>query len=67
MDEVERIKKEKLERMMEKVRSPVIKKPVEVTDRNFNDVITRKKYAILDCWEAWCKPFKIIATSIKNK
>lgn len=66
MDEVERIKKEKLEKMMERVRNPVIKKPVEVTDSNFNDFITRKKYAIIDCWAAWCMPCRIIAPSIEK-
>lgn len=66
MDEVERIKKEKLEKMMERVRNPVIKKPVEVIDSNFNDFITRKKYAIIDCWAAWCMPCRIIAPSIEK-
>jgi len=66
MDEVERIKKEKLEKMMERVRNPVIKKPVEVTENSFNDFITRKKYAIIDCWAAWCMPCRIIAPSIEK-
>lgn len=66
MDEVERIKKEKLERMMERVRNPVVKKPVEITENNFNDFITRKKYAVIDCWAAWCMPCKIIGPSVEK-
>jgi thioredoxin 1 len=66
MDEVERIKKEKLEKMMGKTRSTVARKPVEVTEHNFNEFITEKKYAVIDCWAAWCMPCKIIAPSIEK-
>ncbi|HDM22771.1 thioredoxin [bacterium] len=66
MDELERIKKEKLEKMMERVKNPPIKKPVEVTDDNFNDFLRKKKYAIVDCWASWCMPCRIIAPSIEK-
>lgn len=66
MDEIEKIKKEKLEKMMERARNPVVKKPVEVTNTNFNNFITKKKYAIIDCWAAWCMPCRIIGPSIEK-
>ena len=59
MDDVERIKREKLKKMM-----TTTKKPVEVTDSNFNDFVTKKRYAIVDCWAAWCAPCRIVGPVI---
>lgn len=61
MDEIEKIKKEKLEKMMKE-----LKKPVEVTNTNFNNFITKKKYAMIDCWAAWCMPCRIVGPSIEK-
>ena len=61
MDEIEKIKKEKLKKMIKNS-----KKPVEITNTNFNDFITKKKYAMIDCWAAWCMPCRIIGPSIEK-
>jgi len=39
---------------------------MEVTGSNFDDFVTKKKYAMVDCWAAWCMPCRIIAPSIEK-
>ncbi len=61
MDEVERIKKEKMKKMMQKSRTPI-----KITDSNFDEFIAEKKYAMVDCWAAWCMPCKMLSPTIEK-
>ncbi|MEA1992826.1 MAG: thioredoxin [Euryarchaeota archaeon] len=67
MDEVERIKKEKLRKMMTESKKPAeVTGPMEVTDSNFNEVTSKKKYAMVDCWAEWCMPCKMLSPVVEQ-
>ena len=64
MDELERIKKIKLKKMMERRKYPDT--PIEVTDENFESIILKYPLLVVDCWATWCMPCRIIAPIIEE-
>ena len=65
-DELEAIKKRKLEAMLRKAAEPkeVISSPIMITDASFDDMIKKYPLIVIDCWAVWCGPCRMIAPII---
>lgn len=63
--ELERIRQRKIEELMRKSKmEDSSKEPIEVTDRNFNDVVRSSRLVVIDCWAPWCAPCRMMAPII---
>ena len=38
-------------------------KTVEVTDASFDEFVAKNKFAVIDCWAAWCGPCNMLSPS----
>ena len=72
MDELEEIKKKKMEKMMtdmNKPKEPVVElpgKPIVVTDATLEKAANQYPILILDCWAEWCGPCRMIGPIIEE-
>jgi len=41
-------------------------KTVDVTDASFDDFVAKNKYAVIDCWAAWCGPCNMLSPIIEQ-
>ncbi len=70
-EELERIKRAKLQERMRSVvgkkqEKPTLSKPVEITDATFKETIQNHPLVVVDCWAPWCGPCQIVAPVIEE-
>lgn len=72
MDELEEIKRKKMEKMMKDMNQPpapsieLPDKPVIVTDATIDSMAGAYPLFILDCWAEWCGPCRMIGPIIEQ-
>jgi len=44
----------------------IFDKPVEVTDKTFNETIRNNQLVVVDCWAPWCGPCQVVAPIIEE-
>ena len=72
MDELEEIKKKKMEKMMSEINKPheptveLPGKPIIVTDATVDAASNQYPLLILDCWAEWCGPCRMIGPSLED-
>ncbi|MEM2341037.1 MAG: thioredoxin [Candidatus Bathyarchaeia archaeon] len=63
--ELERIRQKKIKELMQKSKmADSMNEPIEVTDRNFNDIVRGSSLIVIDCWAPWCAPCRMMAPII---
>jgi len=70
-NELNRIKLKKMREMMRKVavqekKKVIFDKPVEVTDKTFDETIRNNRLVVVDCWAPWCGPCQMVAPVIEE-
>jgi len=70
-NELYRIKLKKMREMMRKVaiqerKKVIFDKPVEVTDKTFDETIRNNQLVVVDCWAPWCGPCQVVAPIIEE-
>ncbi|HEX54612.1 MAG: thioredoxin [Candidatus Altiarchaeales archaeon] len=61
-DELEELRKRRLEELKRKLEYP--KKPIEVDSENFEEILSKYPLVVIDCWAEWCVPCRILEPRI---
>jgi thioredoxin 1 len=70
-NELHRIKLKKMREMMKRIagqekKKVLFNKPVEVTDKTFDETIRNNQLVVVDCWAPWCGPCQMVAPIIEE-
>ncbi len=67
-EELKRIRKRKLAQFVasREKNDKMPAKPVHVSDADFNDVVKKNRFALIDFWAAWCGPCQALAPVIEE-
>lgn len=72
MDELDEIRKKKMEKLMKEQSMPSTpkieypNKPVVLTDSTLDAALNQYPLLIVDCWAEWCGPCRMIAPAIED-
>lgn len=71
--ELEKIKKDKLEKLREEHFKSVIKmnvnfpnKPITINDADFEENIKKFSTIVVDCWAPWCGPCRMVGPIVED-